>query len=212
MSHSALHPRNDLEMLRGIHSGRSFLVVGCGPSTAEYDFRDTDGAIVLASNSAGSVVTPDYYSIFDPVSFAHFKSIFYSRPCARILPPWIRSPCDYRIGYRTEDERGFSTDRLYHGRSSGYLNVGLAAIMGASSIHLIGIDGYDLPFADVNFCDTPLDYRLRSLRKWTADRRALTLSNYAEAAAFLASRGVPLINWSRRSFLAELPMVEQGWR
>lgn len=191
------------------HKGASFAVLGSGPSINQVGLGFARSMITLGSNAIGYKISPLYYSIFDPVSFRNFSALFYSSPSVRVLPPWIDGACDLRIEYEIENEVGFSSQVLYHGRSSGFINIGLAARMGAREIHVIGVDGYDSPSAPY-FYAAPKDYTARSLGKWTDARRELTLSAYTAAGAALRDLGIRFVNHSPVSFLTNIEHVEQA--
>jgi hypothetical protein len=196
---------DDLELIRDRHRGETVVVAGCGPSLASFDFAQFRGIAVLGSNSIGQLAAPTYYAIFDPFVFSILRELFYATPSIRILPPWIDGSCDYRIGYRTEDEIGFGTSRLFSGRTAGFLCLGLAAVMGATEIHVIGIDGYDRKV--LHGTQLPPEYSARARVKWTDARRSLVYAAWRSAAEWCTDNNVRLVNNSTDAFLYTIPGI-----
>jgi hypothetical protein len=193
-----------LDALRDRHKNQACIVFGCGPSIRVFDFSCAARFVTVGCNAIGKVFAPMYYAIFDPLAYSEFREDFYKARSVRILPPWINGERDFKIGYRRADILGFTKDRLHHARAGGFLCLNLAYIMGCTPIYLIGIDGYDRPLGDFQFCVTSDHYRATGHRKWSDQKRQLTLDAYQLAAATMGAEGGELINLSDISILKDV--------
>jgi hypothetical protein len=190
--------------IRDRHRGTDAIVLGCGPSIRQFDFSRAKGFITVGCNAIGKVFSPDYYAIFDPLAYVEFADEWRRCRSVKILPPWIEGDRHITIGYDRADRLGFCKDRLHHALSGGFLCLNLAWILGCRHIYLVGIDGYDRPLEDFQFCETSPEYRAVGHRKWTDEKRELTLQAYALAARTIEAAGGALLNLSPISLLTEL--------
>jgi len=201
--------QESIRRLRDRHVGRDAIVLGCGPSIRLFDLEQMRGLVTVGCNSIGKVFCPDYYAIFDPLAHREFQDDWRRCSSVKILPPWIDGDRDFTVGYEREDRLGFCKDRLHHALSCGFLCLNLAWILGCRTIYLIGIDGYDRPLEDFQFCETSAEYRATGKRKWTPEKRALTLQAYLLAARVIGGEGGALINLSPLSLLVDVLGVGQ---
>lgn len=163
--------------------------------------------VKLGANGIGYLLQPDYYCIVDPRAYALFRDVFDRASAVRLLASWLPvAPCDYVIPLARHRESGFDRGVFYHGRNVGYVLLQLAYFLGASEIHLIGIDGYSPARANY-FQRFPQWYADRSAALWTQRFAELTTSCFAAAAAALNAEGIEIINHSPASFLRTLPGV-----
>ena len=193
-------PARRLGDYRGLHSGETMVVCGCGRSLLE--LAEPERLLTVGVNDVGRLFDPTYLVVLNPRSQFRgdrFRHVEESRARAVFtqLDLGLRHPCvvRFRLGRRSGtdiDDPG----ALPYTRNSPYVAVCLAAFMGARRIGLIGVDFTDHHF----FAATGRHPLARELAQ--IDRE------YAGLARALEARGVELVNLSRESRLASLAKVE----
>lgn len=191
----------DINSIKNIHPNKDFIILGTGNSINSFSFDFCEDKISIGCNGIGLLYDPNYYAIFDPFAFNTFKDVFIKSNSKKILATWIDfEECDYKLDYLDSDVVGLSKNKIYSGRTVGYIAMNIAYIMGARRIYLIGIDGYKQNEKN-HFLSHGVEYENRSITTWNNERENIVLNAFIEADKELKINNVELINLSLHSFL-----------
>jgi hypothetical protein len=234
-----IEKRRRLEALRDECAGRRVFVIGNGPSLRVEDLEAIRGEITIASNKIYLLFDrtdwrPTYYTVADRVVAESNREAIDALPLTKLVERRMRSILDDGDGYLyyklgpAGDDRGephrFSDDFarvVYGGYSVTYVNLQLAAHLGASEIVLLGVDfHFELParrepdreFGQRLISDGEVNHFTPEYRRpgevWTLPRLDLQRAAFAAAAEALGRRGVRAFNASRATRLEVFPRVE----
>jgi hypothetical protein len=186
----------DLASFRGIHTGETVLVCGCGESLVDLTARPP--CVTIGVNDVGRHFQPDYLVVVNPpsqFSAGRYEHVTASR--ARFLFTQLSLEFDpnrtVRFPLGTYEGADLSNPEVLHyTQNSPYVAVCLAAHMGARRIGLLGVDFTDRHF----FAETG--------RHPLAKQLATIDNQYRRLAEALQARGVELINLSSVSRLTSL--------
>jgi hypothetical protein len=131
-----------LAAARNRHAGETLLCLGTGPSLRGFDANLLDNFTTMGCNGIGRFYQPDYYLIADPFIYGLHREVFDACRGMRILSSFTDGECDLRLYYRREDLVGLTRDVVYSADNTGYLQLSIAAVMGARRVVLAGYDGY----------------------------------------------------------------------
>lgn len=142
----------------GRHAGRDFLVVCSGPSLGSHGpkisaFINDHRPIIISTNSVPSNIQPDYRVFTHRGRFIHQISQLDPDASQALLSPYfpewlIRKHYSGRyeqLMYVSDNEAPFAIkDGIIQTscRSSGLLCIGVALVMGARRVFVVGMDGY----------------------------------------------------------------------
>ncbi|MBA4175721.1 MAG: hypothetical protein C0505_04050 [Leptothrix sp. (in: Bacteria)] len=182
------------------HAGASLLVCGCGPSLLALPAQP--GLVSIGVNDVGRHFDPTYLVVVNPPQqfrggrFQHVRAsrataLFTQLALGPVNPPVVRFGLGQRGG---TDDAG--DEALHYTQNSPYVAVGLAALMGAQRIGLIGVD-----FTEHHFFGATGRHPL-------AGRLAQIDAEYGALARALAARGVELVNLSPSSRLTSVPRAD----
>jgi glycosyltransferase involved in cell wall biosynthesis len=186
-----------LEAFRDRHAGAHVIICGCGVSLA--GFQPPDGIPIIGVNDVGRLFDPDYLVVVnDPRTFSEGRFTHVVRSQASAIFSHLDLPVDASrlVRFRLGSYAGLKTPlpgTLHYTRNSPYVAVGLAILMGARRIGLIGVD-----FTDHHFFATDGPHPLAR----EIDRIDAEYGRLAEAAG---AKGIELLNLSEVSRLASLP-------
>ena len=188
-----------LASFANVHPGATMVVCGCGESLC--DFNAQGEFITIGVNDVGRMFQPDYLVVVNPreqfsgdrfswVESSRAKHLFTHLDLA------IPHPCVVRFTLGQFEGTDFSNpDVLHYAQNSPYVALCLACHMGAKRIGLVGVDFTDNHFFGVTGPHV-LTPQLSSINE-----------QYRRLGEALRSRGIEVVNLSRKSRLTAFPKV-----
>jgi GT2 family glycosyltransferase/ADP-heptose:LPS heptosyltransferase len=186
-----------LESFRDIHTDDPIIVCGCGRSVLE--LAHPKQFITIGVNDIGRLFAPTYLVVLNPPDqFCDGRFQWVESSNARFLFTQLDLPVRHqnivRFTLGTFGGTDFSNPSVLHyTQNSPYVGMCLAALMGARTIGLIGVD-----FTDHHFFASTGTHPL------TASVSQID-SQYRSLFAALKSKGVSVVNLSTQSRLTSLP-------
>jgi hypothetical protein len=140
--------------LLGKHAGKRFLILGNGPSLRKFDFSKLGDVVTLGTNTASQFYHAQYVLISNVFAFLRAQPYFdFNRSTLMITGSMWNGPArkdlwkgheDHVVPFEVADgEWSLEDGRIIgFGHNVGQLAVDVALLMGASSILVVGCDGY----------------------------------------------------------------------
>lgn len=184
------------------HKNEVCVILGNGPSIADYDLSDpffTEN-ITIGSNYIGQVFLPTYYLITDAEAYRRWSQLMFNGTSVPVIHKTLLSRASghkgYTCNYQFWDSVGEpKKGRIVHGRTSGVVMLHLAYSMGFKYFFILGIDGYR--------CTGRTHFYGSITRRPSSDglvQRCLTLFRNR-----LVSEGKFIFNLSHRSVHHQIP-------
>jgi hypothetical protein len=189
-----------LEGFRDYHKNASIIVCGCGSSLLR--FAGYNQFITIGVNDVGRLFDPTYLVVLNArTEFWGDRFFYVARSGARALFSQLDLgvPHPHVVRFDLGQQGGATWDdpnTLPYTRTSPYVAICLAALMGAKQIGLIGVD-----FTDHHFFARTGWHPL-------ADQLAIIDLEYRNLADALQARNVSAVNLSRESRLTAFPKCD----
>lgn len=194
------------------HVGEVCIILGTGPSLADYDLTDPffTKNVTFGSNAIGKVFNPTYYVVTDPHAVRVWnkyirqsdeagKSTFLMSSYIWKNQAMVKSK-KHMIYYRGRDRVGApGAGRIYNGRTTGIVMIHLAYLMGFKYVFVLGLDGYHCGTRSSHFYDDRKEGNGRS------DKRSdwVVKTCLALAAARFKACGRGLFNLSSKTLFRD---------